>query len=139
MCAATVSRADGAGCPLRVSTSEMKKSEEWLHGGGCGCVCVGKRKSDHVTSLIHPLGLYVCSGTKEWPLRISSAFFRAPLLQPHCSFPVIFLRGLFYFRDLISVGSLEVSLTSLKELVKSYCSFLISLLPPLSLSVCVIH
>lgn len=55
---------DGADCPLRVS-SEMKKSEEWLHGGGCGCVCVGKRKSDHVTSLIHPLGLMYAAGQRN--------------------------------------------------------------------------
>lgn len=36
------------------------------------CLC-GKEeeKNDHVTSLIHPPGLYVCSGTKEWPLRMS--------------------------------------------------------------------
>ena len=81
---------DGADCPLRVNTELKKKSEEWLHGGGCGCVCMGKRKSDHVTSLIHPLGLYVCSGTKEWPLRISSAFlvlFFTTALQLSCNIP----------------------------------------------------
>lgn len=35
---------DGADCPLRV-TSELKKSEEWLHGGGTWvCLCGKKEK-----------------------------------------------------------------------------------------------
>lgn len=35
---------DGADCPLRV-TSELEKSEEWLHGGGTWvCLCGKKEK-----------------------------------------------------------------------------------------------
>lgn len=73
---------EAAGCPLRVS-SELK-SEDWLHGGGCGCVGVGKRKSDHVTSLIHPLERLYWAGQKHGHSELSFS-------QPHCSFPVILL------------------------------------------------
>lgn len=34
---------DRADCPQWVK--QLKKSEEGLHGSGCGCVCVGKRKT----------------------------------------------------------------------------------------------
>lgn len=54
---------DGADCPQWLK--QLKKSEEGLHGSGCGCVCVGKKENDHVTSLIHPLGLMYAAGQRN--------------------------------------------------------------------------
>lgn len=48
-----------------------KKKKRGCMGEDVGVFVWERGKTDHVTSLIHPPGLYVCSGTKEWPLRMS--------------------------------------------------------------------
>lgn len=78
---------DAADCPLRVKQLE-EEWEEWLHGRGCGCVGVGKKENDHVTILIHPLGLMYAAGQRNGHSG-SVQFFLGSSLQPHCSFPVI--------------------------------------------------
>lgn len=103
---------DGADCPLRVK--QLKKSEkEWLHGRGCGCVGVGKKENDHVTSLIHPLGLMYAAGQRNGHSG-SVQLFLGSSLQPRCSFPVII--PAWAASSVISVA-LFYLVISLKELV----------------------
>lgn len=103
---------DGADCPLRVK--QLKKSEkEWLHGRGCGCVGVGKKENDHVTSLIHPLGLMYAAGQRNGHSG-SVQLFLGSSLQPLCSFPVII--PAWAASSVISVA-LFYLVISLKELV----------------------
>lgn len=84
--AATVSRGSG----LPAAGEQLGKSEELLHRRRCGCVCVGKRKNDHVTSVVHPPGPHVCARRdKATATQDQLSFFKALRYNHTLGFPVI--------------------------------------------------